>query len=252
MAHPPACSLFDELLTDRERDVRTELRSFCDKEVTPIINDYWERAEFPFELVPGIAGLGLAGATIEGYGCPALSTTGAGLVSMEFARADGSLGTFYGVHSNLAMSAIHMLGNAEQRERWLPSMARLDTLGAFGLTEPEHGSDAVRLETTARRDGDAYVLDGHKRWIGNGSIADVVLIWARGEDGKVGGYVVEKGTAGFAPTVMTGKTALRAVWQADIHPEGCRVPAENKLAGGHGFGGGARGPTKAGDQGGRR
>ncbi|MDQ1636136.1 MAG: glutaryl-CoA dehydrogenase [Frankiaceae bacterium] len=245
MADPTDFYLFDELLTDRERDVRTELRSFCDKAVTPIINDYWERAEFPFELVPGIAGLGLAGGTIEGYGCPALSTTGAGLVSMEFARADGSLGTFYGVHSNLAMSAIHMLGNEEQRQRWLPSMARLDTLGAFGLTEPEHGSDAVRLETTARRDGDAYVLDGRKRWIGNGSIADVVLIWARGEDGKVGGYVVEKGTAGFTPTVMTGKTALRAVWQADITLEGCRVPAENKLAECHSFGDVSRVLTKA-------
>jgi glutaryl-CoA dehydrogenase len=134
------------------------------------------------------------------------------------------------------MQAIAMLGNEEQRQRWLPPMARLETIGAFGLTEPEHGSDAVRLETTARRDGDSYVLNGRKRWIGNGTIADVVLIWARGEDGKVGGYLVEKGTPGFRPSVMTGKTALRAVWQADIELDECRVPAENRLAECHSFG----------------
>jgi glutaryl-CoA dehydrogenase len=236
MNQAPDYYLYEELLTDEEREVRQRLRAYCDKEVLPIINDYWERAEFPFELIPGLAELGLAGGTVQGYGSPGLSTTGAGLVSMEFARADGSLGTFYGVHSNLAMQAIAMLGNEEQRQRWLPPMARLETIGAFGLTEPEHGSDAVRLETSARRDGDSYVLNGRKRWIGNGTIADVVLIWARGEDGKVGGYLAEKGTPGFRPSVMTGKTALRAVWQADIELDECRVPAENRLAECHSFG----------------
>ena len=223
--------LLDEKLTDDERGIRDRLRAFCEREVTPVINGYWERAEFPFELVPKIAALQMAGGTIEGYGCPGMSATAAGLVSMEWARADGSMGTFYGVHSNLAMQSIAMLGSDEQKQRWLPAMADLDAIGAFALTEPDHGSDAVHLETAARADGDDYVIDGRKRWIGNATIADVVIVWARDEDGHVGGYLVEKGTPGFNATVMTGKTALRAVWQADIELDGVRVPAENKLPG---------------------
>ena len=223
--------LLDEKLTDEERGIRDRLRAFCASEVTPVINGYWERAEFPFELVPKIAELQLAGGTIEGYGCPGMSATAAGLVSMEWARADGSIGTFFGVHSNLAMQSIAMLGSEEQKERWLPPMADLDAIGAFALTEPDHGSDAVKLESSARRDGDEWVLNGRKRWIGNATIADVVIVWARDEDGHVGGYLVEKGTPGFNATVMTGKTALRAVWQADIELDGVRVPAENKLPG---------------------
>jgi glutaryl-CoA dehydrogenase len=223
--------LLDEKLTGEERAVRDRLREFCAREVTPVINDYWERAEFPFALVPKIAALQLAGGTVEGYGCPGLSATAAGLVSMEWARADGSLGTFFGVHSNLAMQAIAMLGSEEQKQRWLPAMADLGAIGAFALTEPEHGSDAVHLETRARRDGDHYVLDGRKRWIGNGTIADVVVVWARDEDGHVGGFLVEKGTPGYDATVMGGKTALRAVWQADIVLRGARVPADHRLPG---------------------
>jgi glutaryl-CoA dehydrogenase len=225
----------EELLEPEEIEIRDRVRAFCDKEVTPRINDYWERAEFPFELVPKIAELGISGGTVQGYGSPGMSAVAAGLVAAEWARADGSVGTFYGVHSFLAMQSIAMLGSEEQRERWLPDMARLEKIGAFGLTEPEHGSDAVGLETSARRDGDSYVLDGRKKWIGNGSIADYVIIWARGEDGAVGGYVVEKGTPGYEATVMTGKTALRAVWQAEITLDGVRVPAENKLANCHSF-----------------
>jgi glutaryl-CoA dehydrogenase len=231
MSSPTDLYLSDELLTDEERTIRDLLHDFCAREVTPIINDYWERAEFPFELVPKIAELGLAGGVIRGHGCPGMSATAAGLVSMEWARADGSIGTFFGVHSNLAMQAIDMLGSDEQRDRWLEPMARLDAIGAFALTEPEHGSDAVMLETSARRDGDDWILDGRKRWIGNGSIADVVLVWARREDGEVGGFVVEKGTPGYEATVMTGKTALRAVWQADIVLDRVRVPDRNRLPG---------------------
>jgi glutaryl-CoA dehydrogenase len=223
--------LLDEKLTAEERAVRDRLREFCAREVTPVINGYWERAEFPSPLVPKIAALQLAGGTVEGYGCPGMSATAAGLVSMEWARADGSIGTFFGVHSNLAMQAIAMLGSEEQKQRWLPAMADLEAIGAFALTEPEHGSDAVHLETRARRDGDHWVLDGRKRWIGNGTIADVVIVWARDEEGHVGGFLVEKGTPGCDATVMTGKTALRAVWQADIELRGARVPAENRLAG---------------------
>jgi len=223
--------LVDDLLTDEDKELRGRVRAFCDAEVLPVIGDYWERAEFPFELVPKLAGLGIAGGTISGHGCPGMTAVQAGLVSMELTRADGSLGTFYGIQTFLAMQSIALLGSEEQRERWLPLMAQLELVGAFGLTEPEHGSDAVALETSARRDGDHYVLDGRKKWIGNASIADLVLIWARGEDGQVGGYVVEKGTPGFSAEVMTGKTALRAVWQAEIELEGVRVPAENRLPG---------------------
>jgi glutaryl-CoA dehydrogenase len=223
--------LLDEKLTAEDRAVRDRLREFCAREVTPVINDYWERAEFPFALVPKIAALQLAGGTVEGYGCPGMSATAAGLVSMEWARADGSIGTFFGVHSNLAMQAIAMLGSEEQKQRWLPAMADLEAIGAFALTEPEHGSDAVHLESRARRDGGDYVLDGRKRWIGNGTIADVVIVWARDEDGHVGGFLVEKDTPGYDATVMTGKTALRAVWQADIELRGARVPADNRLPG---------------------
>jgi glutaryl-CoA dehydrogenase len=231
MSSPTDLYLADELLADGDRQIRDRLREFCAREVTPIANGYWERAEFPFELVPKIAGLDLAGGVIRGHGCPGMSATAAGLVSMEWARADGSVATFFGVHSNLVMQSIDMLGSDEQRERWLPPMARLEQIGAFALTEPEHGSDAVMLETSARRDGGEWVLDGRKRWIGNASFADLVIVWARREDGEVGGFVVEKGAPGFDARVMTGKTALRAVWQADITLDGVRVPDENVLPG---------------------
>ena len=231
MPSPTDLYLSDELLTEEEREIRDRLRAFCTREVTPIINDYWERAEFPFELVPKIAELALAGGVIHGHGCPGMSATAAGLVSMEWARADGSVATFFGVHSNLAMQSIDMLGSDEQRERWLEPMARLDAIGAFALTEPEHGSDAVMLETQARRDGGDWVLDGRKRWIGNASFAEVVIVWARREDGEVGGFLVEKGAPGFDARVMTGKTALRAVWQADITLDGVRVPDAGRLPG---------------------
>jgi glutaryl-CoA dehydrogenase len=169
------------------------VRVFADCEVLPIINDYWEKAQFPFELVPKLAQLGIAGTSIEGHGCPGMSRLGAGLVARELARADGSVNTFFGVHSGLAMGAIDMLGSVGQRCRWLPPMAKLQTIGAFGLTEPEHGSDSVSHETTARRDGAEYVLNGAKRWIGNASIADVTIIWARDEHGDVGAYLVPQG-----------------------------------------------------------
>jgi glutaryl-CoA dehydrogenase len=228
--------LLDEKLTAEERAVRDRLREFCAREVVPVINGYWERAEFPLELVPKIAALQLAGGTVEGYGCPGMSATAAGLVSMEWARADGSMGTFFGVHSNLAMQAIAGLGSEEQKQRWLPAMADLEAIGAFALTEPEHGSDAVHLETRARRDGGGYVLDGRKRWIGNGTIADVVIVWARAEDGRVNGFLVEpEAMPGYEATVIEGKGSARAIWQADIRLDGVRVPASARLPGARGF-----------------
>lgn len=225
----------DALLSREERDIRDKVREFCDREVIPIINDYWERAQFPFELVPKLAKLGIAGGSIQGYGCPGMSPIAAGLVAAELARGDASICTFFGVHSGLAMSSIAMLGSEEQKQRWLPAMARMEKIGAFALTEPKHGSDAVALETRAHRDGDAYVLDGAKRWIGNASFADVVIVWARDDEGNVGGFLVEKGTPGFDAKIMTGKVAKRAVWQTDITFTGARIPATNRLAGARTF-----------------
>jgi glutaryl-CoA dehydrogenase len=231
----------DEQLSDAERAIRDRVRAFGEHEVLPVINDYWERAEFPFELVPKLAELGVAGTTIDDYGCPGMSRLAAGIVSRELARADGSLNTFFAVHSGLAMGSIATLGSDEQRSRWLPPMARLELIGAFALTEPQHGSDSVSLETTARRDGNAYVLNGAKRWIGNASFADLVIVWARDDEGDVGAYVVEKGTAGFdASTVITGKMGKRAVWQAEIALTDVRVPAANRLTEAHTFEGATR------------
>jgi glutaryl-CoA dehydrogenase len=227
--------LMDELLTEEERRIRDKVRAFSDKEVIPIINDYWERAEFPFELIPKLAALNIAGGSIEGYGCPGMSPLASGLIMLEMARGDASVCTFFGVHSGLAMHSIAMLGSEEQKQRWLPAMARMEKIGAFGLTEPNHGSDAVALETRAHREGNEYVINGAKRWIGNASFADVVIIWARDDEGNVGGFLVEKGTPGFEPRVMTGKVAKRAVWQADITLNNVRVPVENRLASAHSF-----------------
>jgi glutaryl-CoA dehydrogenase len=225
--------LLDERLTAEERAIRDRLRALCDRDVTPVINGYWERAEFPFALVPKIAELGLAGGVIEGYGCPAMSATAAGLVSMEWARADGSIGTFFGVHSNLAMQTIHLLGSEEQRERWLPRMAALEAIGAFGLTEPAHGSDAVALETSARRDGDEFVLDGTKKWIGNASFADVTIIWARGEDGHVGATSSRRARRASTPRssparrrcARSGRPRSRSTGCASPRGTGCQAAA---------------------------
>ena len=222
--------LMDELLTEEERSVRNKVRAFSDKEVIPIINDYWEWAQFPFELVPKIAALNIAGTDIQGYGCSGLSSVASGLIMLELARGDASVCTFFGVHAGLAMHSISLLGSEEQKQRWLPPMARMEKIGAFGLTEPNHGSDAVALETRAHREGDEYVINGAKRWIGNASFADVTIIWARDDEGNVGGFLVEKGTPGFEAEIITGKVSKRSVWQTDIALTGVRVPVESRLA----------------------
>ncbi len=228
--------LFDELLTDDERSVRARVRAFCDEEVIPIINPFWERGEFPFELIPKLAELNVAGGTIQGYGCPGLSAVAAGLAGMELARGDGSVDTFFGVTSGLAMGSIYHCGSEEQRQRWLPAMARMEKIGAFGLTEPWIGSDASHIQTRAQRTGDRYVLNGAKRWIGNATFADVTVIWARdGESGQVGGFLVEKGTPGFEATVIEGKIAKRAILNADITLKNCEIPESNRLANARSF-----------------
>jgi glutaryl-CoA dehydrogenase len=211
-----------------ERFIRT--RRFVDQEVLPAINAYWERAELPWPLMTRLAELELVGEDIEGYGCPAMSALASGLVHMELHRGDGSLGTFLGVQAGLAMKSIAMLGSEEHKQQWLAPMARLEKIGAFALTEPDHGSDSVALETSARRDRDGYVIDGAKRWIGNATIADVAVVWARSnEDGHVKGFLVETDTPGYEATTIEGKGAARSVWQADIRLDGVRVPAENRL-----------------------
>ena len=224
----------DGLLTDQERAIRDRVRAFSDDQLIPVANEYWERAEFPAALVPAYAGLRVAGGAIQDYGCPGMSPVAEGLVALELARGDGSFSTFNSVHSGLVMASIGLLGSEEQKQRWLPAMARCDKLGAFALTEPDHGSDVVRLDTRARRDGDHWVLNGVKRWIGNGAMADLVLVWARDDDGHgdVCGFVIDRrdgDDTGYHAQVITGKTANRSCLQAQIRLNNVRVPADHRL-----------------------
>jgi glutaryl-CoA dehydrogenase len=206
------------------------VRRFVDDEVLPVIGGYWERAEFPVDLVRRLGELGLVGDGIVGYGCPDLSPIANGLIHLELNRGDGSLGTFLGVQAGLAMQSIAKLGSEEQKQQWLPAMARLDKIGAFALTEPMHGSDSVALESTAERVGDRWLLNGEKKWIGNGTIADVIVVWARDvADGQVKGFLVERGTPGLVATRIDGKGSLRAVWQAHITLDSVTVAESQRL-----------------------
>lgn len=184
-----------------------------------------------------LADCGVVGAVYQGYGFPGRSSLLDGFISMEIARVDPSCATFFGVHSGLASGSIYLCGSEEQKQRWLPKMSRLEAIGAFGLTEPGAGSGvAGGPSTTARREGDEWVLDGKKRWIGNGSFADLVIIWAKDvATGQVRGFVVEKGMPGFSAEVMQNKMALRVVQNAEITLTGCRVPEANRLAHGNSF-----------------
>ncbi|MGB3185564.1 MAG: acyl-CoA dehydrogenase family protein [Ornithinimicrobium sp.] len=222
---------FEMLLDDEEREVLARVRDFMTTAVEPVINDYWVRAEFPHDLVPGMAELGIAGLPHDAPGCPGRSALLDGMVHMEMARTDASMETFMGVHGGLAMGSIALCGSQEQQERWLPAMARMELIGAFGLTEPEVGSGiAGGLATTARRDGDEWILDGQKKWIGNASFADLVVIWARDvEDGQVKGFVIEQGTEGMNFEIQRDKMALRVVLNAEIELTGVRVPEANRL-----------------------
>jgi glutaryl-CoA dehydrogenase len=228
--------LLRDQLSAEEVEYLDRTRRFVDDELLPVIGDYWERAEFPLPLARRLGELRLIGDGIEGYGCPPMSPIAAGLVHMELNRGDGSLGTFSGVQGGLAMRSIAMLGSEEQKRRWLPEMARVERIGAFALTEPTHGSDSVALETEARRDGDEWVLNGDKRWIGNATIADVTVVWARDtEDKAVKGFLVEADTPGYEARNIEGKGAVRAVSQADIELREVRVPEANRLPGAKSF-----------------
>lgn len=230
-----------ERLSPAERELQLRVREFVTTRVLPVINGYWERAEFPFELLPHLAGLGVVGGTIRGHGAPGLSPLAAGIVTAELSRGDGSVNTFLGVQSNLVAGTIDLLADEEQRRRWLPALIRLERIGAFALTEPRHGSDSVALETTATRHGDDWVIDGQKRWIGNASIADLVIVWARDtEDGRVKAFVLERDAAGQLPAgyeteVITGKIGKRAILQPDVWLQQVRVPERNRLPGAQGF-----------------
>jgi glutaryl-CoA dehydrogenase len=189
------------------------------------------------DLVPRFAEADIVGRSYDWDGRPRASRLFTGCQAMELARVDPSMATFIGVHNGLAMGSIMVLGSEDQRQRWIPAMMRLETIGAFGLTEPEGGSDVARgMRTTARRDGDSWVLNGAKRWIGNGTFADVVVVFARDEaDDQVKTFVVEKGTPGFTATKIEDKFALRTVQNADLAFTDCRIPADNKLEGGNTF-----------------
>ena len=228
---------FELLLEDEDRELLSRVRAFMTREVEPVINDYWTRAEFPHDLIPGLAGLGIAGLTYDGPGCPARGALVNGLVAMEMSRVDSSIGTFMGVHGGLAMGSIMLCGSEEQRERWLPAMARMELIGAFGLTEPETGSAISQgMSTTARRDGDGWVLNGAKKWIGNATFADLVVIWAKDEaDGEVKGFVVPGDAEGMTATKQEDKIALRVVQNAEIELVDVHVAEADRLQEAHTF-----------------
>jgi len=223
-------------LPEADLEYLRRARAFVEEEVLPVIGDFWERAEFPIDLARRLGELGLIGDGIEGYGCPLMTSTAAGLIGIEICRGDGSLGTFLGVTAGLAMRSIALLGSEDQKLRWLPPLARAEKIGAFALTEPEHGSDSVALATSARREPGEYVINGRKRWIGNATIADVVVVWARDEDdGQVKGFLVERGTPGFDARRIEHKGSVRAIWNADITLTDVRVPEQHRLPGAHSF-----------------
>jgi glutaryl-CoA dehydrogenase len=219
------------LLNESDQAKVKQVRSFMEAAVAPVINKYWAEDSFPFDLLPGIRDLQIAGLGYEGYGCPGGSNLLACYVSMEIARIDCSCATFFGVHSGLAMGSIFLCGSEEQKNKWLPPMARMEKIGAFGLTEPLVGSGtAGGLGTTARREGDTWILNGQKKWIGNATWCNLTIIWARDvADGQVKGFIVENDTSGFKAEKIQHKMSLRAVQNALITLEDCRVAEENRL-----------------------
>ncbi|MFI4917934.1 MAG: acyl-CoA dehydrogenase family protein [Legionellales bacterium] len=221
-----------ESLNKAEQEKVKQVRAFMESKVAPIINKHWEEASFPFEIIPGIKDLNIAGLGYEGYGCAGGSSLFSGYIAMELARIDCSCATFFGVHSGLAMGSIFLCGSEEQKKKWLPPMARMEKIGSFGLTEPLVGSGAAGgLTTTAKREGDTWILNGQKKWIGNATFGDITIIWARDvADNQVKGFIVEnKNTPGFKAEKIQHKMALRVTQNALITLENCRVPEENRL-----------------------
>jgi glutaryl-CoA dehydrogenase len=228
---------FGEQLTADEKAIKLRVREYMRSEIAPIVNDCWLRGEFPMHVIPGFAALDIAGLTLKGYGFPGRSCVLEGLVAEEIARIDVSMSTFFGVQSGLAMGSIYLCGSEEQKKTYLPKMRSFELLGAFGLTEPDVGSGAAGgLTTTCRRDGDTWVLNGKKKWIGNATFAHFTIIWARDEgDGQVKGFLVDRETPGFEAKKIEDKMALRIVQNAEITMTDCRVPEAKRLQNANGF-----------------
>jgi glutaryl-CoA dehydrogenase len=227
--------LIDEMLTAEERMVRDTVRGFVEERVLPTIAEDFERGEAPTHLVREMGEMGIIGATLpEAHGCPGSSYVVYGLIQQELERGDSGIRSFNSVQSSLVMYPICEYGSEEQKQVWLPRLARGEKIGCFGLTEADHGSDPGGMVTHAVRDRDAYVLNGSKMWITNGSIADVAVVWAK-LDGEVKGFLVEKGTKGFQTNLIKHKMSLRASVTSELVFEDCRIPAENLLPGSGGL-----------------
>ncbi|TCD17098.1 acyl-CoA dehydrogenase [Pedobacter psychrodurus] len=229
--------LGDEALKDEDRALQLKVRAFLEKEVKPIVNHYWNKAEFPFEIIPKLAELNICGLTYKGYGCPGKSNLMEGILAMEMARIDTSISTFFGVQSGLAMGSIYLCGSEEQKQQWLPLMQQFKIIGAFGLTEPEVGSAAAGgLTTTCKKIDGKWVLNGQKKWIGNATFADILIIWARDEEsGEVKGFIVKKDNPGFAVEKMQDKMALRIVQNGIITLTNCEVEEVDRLQNANSF-----------------
>ncbi|WP_257668741.1 acyl-CoA dehydrogenase family protein [Parapedobacter tibetensis] len=237
---PPINGDFYELhlrLNEEDRALQLKVRDFMEREIRPLVNHYWLRDEFPFEIIPKLAELNICGLTYEGYGCAGRSSLMEGIIAMEIARIDASVATFFGVQSGLAMGSIYLCGSDAQKQEWLPAMQQMKLIGAFGLTEPEVGSGvAGGLTVTARETEHGWVLNGQKKWIGNATFADVTVIWAKDlGDGQVKGFLVRKGTPGFEVEKIKGKMALRIVQNGLITMTDCMVPESDRLQHAHSF-----------------
>jgi len=222
----------EDLLSSEERAARDVVASFIDREYLPVVGKHFRNGTFPMEVVPKLAELGVFGANLQGYGCAGLSNVTYGLILQELERGDSGLRSFASVQSSLVMYPIHAFGSDEQKERFLPAMAKGKLIGCFGLTEPDFGSNPGGMRTRARKDGDSYVLDGSKMWITNGSIADVALVWAKVDGGgpeTIRGFLVEKGMPGYSAKEIHGKFSLRASYTSELALQEVRVPARNML-----------------------
>jgi glutaryl-CoA dehydrogenase len=228
----PATDLYavDDLLADDERLIRDTVRSFVREQALPLIPEHFEAGTFPRELVPAIAGMGLLGMHLDGYGCAGASALAYGIACEELEAGDSGLRSFVSVQGSLAMFPIHAYGSEEQKQRWLPEMAAGRVIGCFGLTEPDAGSDPGAMRTAARRDGDGWVLDGTKMWITNGSIADLAVVWARTDEG-IRGFLVERGTTGFSARDIERKLSLRASVTSELTFDGVHLPGDAMLPG---------------------
>jgi len=224
----------DDLLSEEERLVRSTVGRFVDQRFLPIIADHYERATFPMEIVPELARLGVFGMHLHGYGAAGMSNVMYGLACQELERGDSGLRSFVSVQGSLCMFPIHRYGSEEQKQHWLPRMAAGQVIGCFGLTEPEFGSNPAGMATRARRDGKDWILNGTKRWITNGNVADLAIVWARSEQG-IRGFLVEKGTKGFEAREIHHKLSMRASVTSELILDDVRVPARNELPGAQGL-----------------